>query len=312
MNVRVAVLVSAVVVPLTAACARRAPAPVASPASPPVATVAAPPSSGVGEPSVGVSRVGVSRVGVPSVVGPVEVAPTAPSADGWSAATPVGRIVAERPSAARVLERAGIDYCCGGAVSLGDAVRARGGDLTALLAELAAVRDTPPAATERVFTDAPLPELLAHIEATHHAFLRKELPRLAPLVEKVRVVHGAAHPELEEVAKVFATLAADLPPHLELEERRLFPAIVALDAGRPAPAADVLPALTEMEAQHDGAGAALHRLHELTKGYVVPEDACASYRQLLTGLASLEADLHAHVHLENNVLAPRVKALARR
>jgi regulator of cell morphogenesis and NO signaling len=226
----------------------------------------------------------------------------------------VGQIVAERPSAARVLERAGIDYCCGGATSLGDAVRARGGavDLTALLQDLAAVRAAPVPATEKVFTGVPLAELTRHVEATHHAFLRSELPRLAGLVEKVRGVHGATHPELEEVATLFAALEHELPPHLELEERRLFPAVVALEAGRATSPADVLEALALMEAQHDGAGATLHRLRERTNGFAVPSDACASYAQMLSGLAALEADLHAHVHLENNVLAPRVRSLARR
>jgi len=299
MNVRTLLAVSAT--SLLAACAGRAAAPRAVAPAPAPAPVAVAPAV----------------VPVPAAVPAAPPATSAPAPAAWSAATPVGRIVAERPSAARVLERAGIDYCCGGTVSLGDAVRARGGavSLAALLGELAAVREAPAPATDRSFTDVPLPEVLRYIEATHHGFLRTELPRLAPIVEKVRGVHGTAHPELEEVATLFATLERDLPPHLELEERRLFPAIVALDAGRATSSLDrldVLEALALMEAQHDGAGAALHRLRALTKGYAVPADACASYTQLLTGLAALEADLHAHVHLENNVLAPRVQALARR
>lgn len=254
---------------------------------------------------------------VPAPPPPVALAPsvpttTPPAALPWTAATPVGRIVAERPSTARVLERAGVDYCCGGATPLGEAARAKGRDVDALLVELAAARATPAPANDRVWTDAPMKELLGHIEATHHVYLREELPRLAPIVEKVRGVHGVRHPALTEVASLYAALARDLPPHLELEERRLFPALEALADGRPAPAADVLPALALMQSQHDGAGAALHRLHELTNGYAVPADACASYREMLTGLAALEADLHTHVHLENNVVAPRVEALARK
>jgi regulator of cell morphogenesis and NO signaling len=237
----------------------------------------------------------------------------APVAAAWSAETPVGRIVAERPSTARILERAGIDYCCGGGTPLGEAVRARGGAvrLEVLLAELALVRESPAPADERVWTDAPLADLVRHIEATHHEYLREELPRLTAIVGKVKRVHGDNHPELAEVSTLWATIASELPPHLELEERRLFPAIEALERGGPAPDADVLPALALMMSQHENAGTALHRLRELTNGYAVPADACASYRQMLSGLAALETDLHTHVHLENNVLAPRVRALAR-
>ncbi len=211
-----------------------------------------------------------------------------------------------------MLERAGLDYCCGGSTPLGEAARAKGRDVDALLAELAAVREAPAPTGDRVWTDAPMGELLGHIESTHHVYLREELPRLAPIVEKVRVVHGANHPELTEVSTLYAALARDIPPHLELEERRLFPALEALEARKPAPAADVLPALELMQSQHETVGAALHRLHELTNGFAVPADACESYRQMLTGLAALEADLHTHVHLENNVVAPRAEALARK
>lgn len=244
--------------------------------------------------------------------GPVAHATEPSSRPEWTAATPVGRIVADRPAAARVLERANIDYCCGGATSLGEAVCKKGGgdaDLKALLEELSAVRATPPSATERVWAEASLREMIDHIQTTHHAYLREELPRLTTIVEKVRDVHGSKHPELAEVATLYGQLARDLPAHLELEERRLFPAIAALEAGRDPRSPELLTALVLMESEHETAGAALHRLRELTKDYAVPADACAAYTQMLIGLAGLESDLHTHVHLENNVLAPRVRAL---
>ncbi len=38
--------------------------------------------------------------------------------------------------------------------------------------------------------------------------------------------------------------------------------------------------------------------------YVVPDDACASYRACYEALEELEADTHLHVHKENNRLFP--------
>ena len=43
-------------------------------------------------------------------------------------------------------------------------------------------------------------ELVDHLEATHHAYLHAELPRLSALVDKVTAVHGRRHPELSEIA----------------------------------------------------------------------------------------------------------------
>jgi iron-sulfur cluster repair protein YtfE (RIC family) len=36
---------------------------------------------------------------------------------------------------------------------------------------------------------------------------------------------------------------------------------------------------------------------------------CGTHRALLDALRSLEQDLHQHIHEENNVLLPRVRAL---
>ena len=64
-----------------------------------------------------------------------------------------------------------------------------------------------------------------------------------------------------------------------------------------------------MEHEHDQAGVALERIQELTDGHVAPDDGCATYRALMTGLADLETDLHRHIHKENNILFPKARAV---
>ena len=64
-----------------------------------------------------------------------------------------------------------------------------------------------------------------------------------------------------------------------------------------------------MLAEHDRAGELLATLRRITDGYQPPADGCASYRALYAGLAELEADLHLHVHKENNILFPRAARL---
>jgi regulator of cell morphogenesis and NO signaling len=96
------------------------------------------------------------------------------------------------------------------------------------------------------------------------------------------------------------------------EEMVLFPYIVRLEeaslAGEPAlppPFGTVRNPVRMMEHEHESAGEALRELRALSNGYAVPEDACLSYRTLYGALAEFEADLHRHIHLENNVLHPR-------
>jgi regulator of cell morphogenesis and NO signaling len=60
-----------------------------------------------------------------------------------------------------------------------------------------------------------------------------------------------------------------------------------------------------MELEHESAGKALGEIHTLSGAYTPPESACFSYRMLYSALKEFEADLHQHVHLENNILFPR-------
>jgi len=223
----------------------------------------------------------------------------------------IGDLVLELPAAVRVFEALGIDYCCGGQRSLAAACTEAGQDLQEVLAQLDGLQAKAPEPGDRRWADAPLGELIDHIEATHHAFTRSELGRMAPLMEKVLRVHGEHHPELADVAELFEALAGELVPHLEKEERILFPFVRALESGQ-APSGcfgTVQSPIRVMMSEHDHAGEILRELRSLTGGYAPPADACGSFRSLYLGLASLEEDLHRHIHLENNLLFPRAIAL---
>lgn len=219
----------------------------------------------------------------------------------------VSTLVLEEPARARVFERYGIDYCCGGAVPLADACAERGLDPAEVVAALA---DPGPAEADDVdWTQASIPELVDHIVEHHHAYLRQELPPLWALVEKVVRAHGDTHPELHEVQAAYADVAAELTGHMTKEELVLFPACVSLAAGNGQSAGPIAAPVQVMLHEHDEVAAGLRRLRELTGGYAPPADACNSYRAMLDRLETLEHDTHRHVHEENNILFPRALAL---
>jgi len=226
--------------------------------------------------------------------------------------TKVGDIVLAWPQAMRYLEGQGVDYCCGGHRTLREACDAAGRDAGQILAGLEGL-DTPTtdAPSPRDWVSASLTELLAHIEATHHAYLRTELPRLGMLLEKVLNAHGGNHPELDEVFDLFQALAGDLMPHLMKEEQILFPFIRQMDAGRAAEAcfASVQSPIRVMESEHEAVGAMLTQLRAHTGGYETPADGCATFRAFYDGLKALEADLHLHIYLENQILHPRARMM---
>jgi regulator of cell morphogenesis and NO signaling len=228
--------------------------------------------------------------------------------------TPVSRFVTDNPATARVFERWGIDYCCGGKLPLADVCRRKGLDAGAVLQALIGNAAAAPGSAARSWADAPLGDLVTHIVDVHHGFLHKELPRLVSLADKVAGVHGERHPELVEVRLLVHQLASEMDLHMQKEERILFPMIRELGgAGRPRAfhCGSVSNPIRVMEMEHEDAGRALARLREITGEFTPPADACGSYRALLAGIADVEADLHEHVHEENNILFPRAEEIER-
>jgi regulator of cell morphogenesis and NO signaling len=224
----------------------------------------------------------------------------------------VAQIALENPNAAREFEKLGIDYCCGGRKSLDEACVAAKLPVDEVLARLAAISAEAPAVGSPDFSVLLLSDLITHISSTHHVFVRQECPRIQELSAKVASKHAQNHPALAQVHEIFGALASELSVHLMKEEQILFPYVIRMEetvlAGESAPPAmfgTVVNPIGMMMREHDGAGEALRALRSVTTDYAVPEDACTSYRALYQALQGFEADLHQHIHLENNVLFPR-------
>jgi regulator of cell morphogenesis and NO signaling len=228
----------------------------------------------------------------------------------------VGEIAADLPNATREFEKLGIDYCCGGSRTLGEACAEAKISVDEALARLQKATDATVPDGSQDWQNQPLADLITHITRTHHVFVRGECPRIQALAAKVVGVHGKNHPELLQLQETFSALAEELSVHLMKEEQVLFPYVVRLEesfvAGEPAPPAmfgTVVNPVRMMMQEHDGAGDALRKLRATTGDYSVPEDACISYRTLYEALKGFEADLHQHIHLENNILFPRAVAM---
>jgi regulator of cell morphogenesis and NO signaling len=231
----------------------------------------------------------------------------------------VRELALEDPATTRVFEKLGIDYCCGGNQSLEQACRGAKISLEEVLGALEAAQQfAQPATPNGDWQTEPLADLVAHIKNTHHKYTREEIARLGPLFDKVCSVHGRNHPELPDIRTTFQGLAQELTMHMMKEEMILFPYMVRMEESflqhepvLPGPFGSGANPIAMMEHEHESAGQALRAMRQASGGYAPPSDACVSYQTLYRALADFEADLHQHIHLENNILFPRAAAMER-
>lgn len=225
--------------------------------------------------------------------------------------THVADLVIERPGRSRVFEKFGLDYCCGGHRPLSEACTKKGVAEAEVVAALSDYDSKPRTEGEKDWAAVSMTELADHIEQTHHAFLKQELPRVAHLARKVKAAHGPEHPEAIVAEEAFMALKAELESHMFKEENVLFPIIRQLDSGSGAGQAhggSVANPIRVMMHEHDTAGQLLAKMNNATSGYSTPDDVCSTYRALMDALATLEEDTHIHIHKENYILFPRAEA----
>ena len=223
----------------------------------------------------------------------------------------VREIALEQPSSIRVFEGFGIDYCCGGRKPLAEACAAGQLEVDKVLAALDSAANAE-AASSTDWAQASLDRLIEHIVATHHSYVKKELPRLAVLAQKVVNRHGDTQPHLPAMQKTITQLSDELTYHLAKEENVLFPYVASLEgalaSGDSEPDAcfgNLANPIAMMTHEHEAAGALLAEIRRLSDDFTTPVGACPTYHAFYGGLREFEQDLHQHIHLENNILFPR-------
>ncbi|HRN91921.1 MAG TPA: iron-sulfur cluster repair di-iron protein [Ferruginibacter sp.] len=226
----------------------------------------------------------------------------------------VGEMVAKDIRKAEVFKKMGIDFCCGGNKTLKEAGEAAGISEEEINAALERVDEvvSQPALDMTKWS----PNLLAdYIVETHHRYVKEQSPLLMSLAEKVAAHHELQHPELKRLVQGVRHFLEELHLHLVKEEEILFPAIKELNLlnedpkTSPEDAHAIQTVINLMVREHEVAGEDLVYFRKLTNNYTLPADACNSYAYLFDKMAAFENDLHMHIHLENNLLFPKVSAL---
>ena len=229
----------------------------------------------------------------------------------FTSETKVKDIALSNPATKQILEDAGLDYCCGGGKSLHEACLHADVPAEEILNRLREnSKDISP--EEANWISVPLADLTRHIRERHHRYVREAIVRVQTLLEKVGAKHGENHPEITDIQRLFTEVGREMIVHMQKEEQILFPYIDALEKATSAHSSVEPPffqtvrnPIHAMMKEHDAAGELVKQIRKASLEYTNPADACTSYKALYQDLREFEADLHQHVHLENNILFPR-------
>jgi regulator of cell morphogenesis and NO signaling len=228
----------------------------------------------------------------------------------------IREIVTAEPSAAAVLERFEIDLCSQADTELERACAGLQLSVDQVLEKLADAQAQAHGATSPDVETYSMTRLIQHIVRTHHQIVRRELPRLVELSERIAATHSERAPQYTVLAELVGQLRNEMLAHLEKEEMMLFPYIVRLEEadedGSALPYAcfrSVTQPISVMIREHDSAEGIVAELRELTNGFEPPQWACPRNTAFHASLAAFERDLLQHVHLENDLLFPKAVAL---
>ena len=221
----------------------------------------------------------------------------------------VAEVVSENIKTAHVFKKYGIDFCCGGGITIDKACKQGKIDFDNLKNELLAVDEV---TRGYDYNKWELDFLIDHILNVHHTYVEESIPLILQYSERVAKVHGHHFIEVLEINNLFKEIANELTSHMKKEETILFPYIKQLLESKNEGLDFEIPSfgsvnnpIQMMEEEHESAGNIFKEIAILTNNYSPPKEACNTFRALYSKLDEFEQDLHQHIHLENNILHPK-------
>ena len=224
----------------------------------------------------------------------------------------VREIVSSQPSATAVLQRFKIDLCSQADESLQKACSDLQLSIEQVLEKLSDAAADDHGIVPSDIASYSLNRLIQYIVRTHHQYIRRELPGLVQLANKVGSKYGDRVPELKKLESLVDALRDKLLSHLQKEEEVLFPFLAQLDEdvqvhglATDIDFSAIAGLISQMVREHEVAMNLLVQIRVLTNDFEPPAWACPTHTALYAGLRSFEDNFTQHLGLENDHLFPR-------
>ncbi|MEP7376868.1 MAG: DUF542 domain-containing protein [Chitinophagaceae bacterium] len=227
----------------------------------------------------------------------------------------VGTIAAKDYRNTKVFRQLGINFIYAGNKTLEEASKEAGVTIEQVKVALEQ-NSLPKPTTAQEFNKWDIDALIDYIINTHHRYAKENAVIIYDLAQKVANRHSEKHPELKKLVTALFLFLNDLLNHLKKEEQILFPNIRQLVKKKSCVEGItyttfgfIKESAIGMKKEHLAAGNELKLFRKLTNDYLLPADACISYKSFFEKMKEFENDLFLHVHLENNILFPKAISL---
>ncbi|WP_114749316.1 DUF542 domain-containing protein [Pleomorphovibrio marinus] len=224
----------------------------------------------------------------------------------------ISEIVSKDYRTSTLFTAMGIAYSWQGQETLDQVCKRKKLNLEQVLNKLLALLHSP---TERDFdfTYWPVELLVDYIVQKYHRYIRSRVPVIKQVLNKLLFSSGEDYTLLYQVLGLFEKGAAELEKHMAREELILFPYIRKMAPDEKglrkfdAPHFDgVRNSILGMIRDHEREGERFQQIKSITKDFQSPKEADENYKIAMGLLRDFDHNLRKHLHLENNILFPKV------
>lgn len=223
----------------------------------------------------------------------------------------VAEVVSKKLGSDQIFSKYNIDFCCGGGVNLETACKESGVEFEILKQEIEAINSK--ITGESTADDLDIFSLIAIAKNHYHTYISDTIFETLSLAEKVASVHGTQHKELIEINLLLINIESVLTEMLKNSILSLYPIInEILNLENPvadfsiAQLQELQKSIKRNEIAQILVGNAFKEISKLSSNYLVPQDACSSYQFLYKKLIEFEYKMHQYIHLEKNVMIPKM------
>jgi len=217
------------------------------------------------------------------------------------------------PASIQVFEKYGLDYYQKGTQTLREACESAGIPFREIDQELSHLQEE-----TLTLEDMSADRLIDYLNGRYHAGEKELLRSIHGSIRRlIKTCEGDHKMRLLLIEPLFRRLKIQLTAHCKKEDELFFPwmrKLTALHRNRalhttPGTIGFIRNPVIMLESEHMETIDLLVAIKQAAGNFMISSDDPVGYSTLMNDLQTLESDLHMHLHIENNILFPRLLLL---